>query len=164
VKFIIANVPVIIVFTQYDELFRQTEENLTDEEMEMDDVDAICHQKTTYEFKRLCLDPLSKFMPNAPYAKTSGVLIVSFIAVCLSHNFDLVKEEFRDTLKTLVTLTQELVERRVEGDVWIVSAMAQRTSAQAKVDSSIAYVPLYSIQSTNFLNHSRVGMKSKFII
>ena len=45
-----------------------------------------------------------------------------------------------DTLSRLVDVTQELVSRHVEGDVWIVSAMAQRASAQAKIDSSIESV------------------------
>jgi len=44
---------------------------------------------------------------------------------------------YRSTLANLIERTQTLVEHQVEGDVWIVSAMAQRASAQTKIDSSI---------------------------
>jgi hypothetical protein len=52
--------------------------------------------------------------------------------VCLS-----VKPKHREKLANLINVTQEFVSRDIEGDVWIVSAMAQRASAQAKIDSSI---------------------------
>jgi hypothetical protein len=48
-----------------------------------------------------------------------------------------VKDAYRSTLANLIERTQALVEHQVEGDVWIVSAMAQRASAQTKIDSSI---------------------------
>lgn len=48
-----------------------------------------------------------------------------------------VKDAYRSTLANLIERTQTLVEHQVEGDVWIVSAMAQRASAQTKIDSSI---------------------------
>jgi hypothetical protein len=44
---------------------------------------------------------------------------------------------YRSTLANLIDLTQGRVESDIEGDVWIVSAMAQRASAQAKISSSI---------------------------
>lgn len=48
-----------------------------------------------------------------------------------------VNVKYRQTLANLVDITQNLVSNQDEGDVWIVSAMAQRASAQAKIDSSI---------------------------
>jgi len=48
-----------------------------------------------------------------------------------------VKRQHRHTLANLINVTQDLVSRHVEGDVWIVSALAQRASAQAKIDASI---------------------------
>jgi hypothetical protein len=51
-----------------------------------------------------------------------------------------VNDAYRSTLANLIERTQALVEHEVEGEVWIVSAMAQRASAQAKIDSSIECV------------------------
>lgn len=54
----------------------------------------------------------------------------------------LVDRPYRSTLKELIDLTQDHVGKSVEGNVWIVSAMAQRASAQAKINSSIEQVVL----------------------
>jgi hypothetical protein len=51
-----------------------------------------------------------------------------------------VNDAYQPTLANLIERTQVLVEHEVEGDVWIVSAMAQRASAQSKIDSSIQCV------------------------
>lgn len=48
-----------------------------------------------------------------------------------------VRPRYRHTLPKLIDVTQGLVSNYIEGDVWIVSAMAQQASAQAKIDSSI---------------------------
>ncbi|KIM80052.1 hypothetical protein PILCRDRAFT_822897 [Piloderma croceum F 1598] len=97
------------------------EENLTDEEMDMfdDDIDKLCLRKANVEFETLCLEPLRKVAPQLEYVKTS------------------VKDAYRSSLANLIERTQALVEHQMEGDVWIVSAMAQRASAQTKIDSSI---------------------------
>ncbi|KAI0254650.1 hypothetical protein BJV78DRAFT_1279766 [Lactifluus subvellereus] len=97
------------------------EENLTDEEMDMseEDINILCLQKANVEFEMSCLEPLRKFTPQLEYAKTFA------------------KDAYRPTLANLIERTQTLVEHQVEGDVWIVSAMAQRASAQANIDSSI---------------------------
>ncbi|KAI0245652.1 hypothetical protein BJV78DRAFT_1365269 [Lactifluus subvellereus] len=113
-------VPIVVVFTQFDKLVRRMEENFTGEVgMSEVDINELCLQKANAEFEMSCLEPLRKFAPRLEYAKTS------------------VNDAYRHTLANLIERTQALVEHQVEGDVWIVSAMAQRASAQAKIDSSI---------------------------
>jgi hypothetical protein len=41
-------------------------------------------------------------------------------------------------LAKLINITKEVIEKDVPGIAWIVTAMAQRASAQAKIDASIA--------------------------
>ncbi|KAJ7085906.1 hypothetical protein C8R44DRAFT_651023 [Mycena epipterygia] len=43
----------------------------------------------------------------------------------------------RPALRNLINITQDLVSHDVQGLVWVVSAMAQRASARAKIDASI---------------------------
>jgi len=102
-------------------LISRMEENLTDNELEMsdEDINALCAQKADKEFKKLCVDPLERVDHALPYANIS------------------VDPPYRGTLTNLIDLTQRRVEEHVEGDVWIVSAMAQRASAEAKIISSI---------------------------
>jgi len=87
--------------------------------MSDDEINKLCLQRADAEFERSCLEPLRKFASRLEYAKTS------------------VEDGYRPTLANLIERTQALVQHQVEGDVWIVSAMAQRASAQAKIESSI---------------------------
>ncbi|KDR79395.1 hypothetical protein GALMADRAFT_137237 [Galerina marginata CBS 339.88] len=116
-----SKVPVVVVFTKFDKLVSRMEEHLTDEELEEsnEDIDRLCLQRADDEFQKLCVAPLEKIDQTLSYAKIS------------------VDSPYQSTLANLIDLTQGLVENYVEGDVWIVSAMAQRASAQAKINSSI---------------------------
>lgn len=119
------------------------EENLTDEEMDMaDDIGELCLQKADAEFETLCLEPLRKVAPRLEYARISGLTnrILSVPLPYLTFITGPVRDGYRSTLPILIERTQDLVEHQVEGDVWIISAMAQRASAQAKINSSIEYV------------------------
>ncbi|KZP27015.1 hypothetical protein FIBSPDRAFT_731619, partial [Athelia psychrophila] len=60
-----------------------------------------------------------------------------FLKLGLAGKSNPMKPQYRQTLANLIDITQDLVSNQDEGDVWIVSAMAQRASAQAKIDSSI---------------------------
>jgi hypothetical protein len=46
----------------------------------------------------------------------------------------------QSALANLIDITKEVMEKDIPGIAWIVSAMAQRASAQAKIDASIAQV------------------------
>ncbi|KAF8815629.1 hypothetical protein BYT27DRAFT_7192709 [Phlegmacium glaucopus] len=112
--------PIVIVFTQFDVLVSRMEENLSEAEIDLSEkeMDQLCLQRADAEFKRLCLEPLRKLAPRLKYAKIS------------------VKPPYQQTLAHLINLTQGLVAQS-SGDLWIVFATAQRVSAQLKIKSSI---------------------------
>jgi len=134
-------VPIVVVFTQFDKLVSRMEENLTDEEMDMseEDINKLCLQQADAEFETSCLEPLRKVTPQLEYAKTSGLTdhIPRVSSLYLTFITYPVNDAYRSTLANLIERTQALVQHQVEGDVWIVSAMAQRANAQTKIDSSI---------------------------
>jgi len=118
------------------------EEHLTEEEMDMadEDIDNLCLQRADAEFSNACVGPLEKMNRTLPYAKISGLIIhfLNVLLTCLTFLLScLVDPPYQSTLANLIDLTQGRVENVMKGDVWIVSAMAQRASAQAKINSSI---------------------------
>ncbi|KAJ7939553.1 hypothetical protein B0H13DRAFT_2497436 [Mycena leptocephala] len=115
------NVPIIVVFTQFDKLISAMEKNLTDEELDKPDVeiDLILDERANAEFKNVCLRPLRRIDRKIPYAKTSG------LGRC--HTPD------RPALANLISITQT----SFSGPVWFVAAMAQRASAWEKINASI---------------------------
>ncbi|TFK35636.1 hypothetical protein BDQ12DRAFT_737515 [Crucibulum laeve] len=115
------DLPIVVVFTKFDQLVSRMEENMSEEEMDMseEDINKLSLSRAEIEFTDLCIRPLEHVDHMLPYAKVS------------------VEPQYQLTLANLIDLTQGLVENHVEGDVWIVSAMAQRASAQAKINSSI---------------------------
>ncbi|KAJ7891724.1 hypothetical protein B0H14DRAFT_2688057 [Mycena olivaceomarginata] len=120
------SVPVVVVFTKFDLLVTRKEENLSDEEMEMsqEDIDQVCEQRADEEFNIVCVGPLERLNRTLRFARTSGLIGDT-------------RSADRVALANLIQVTQVLVERDVQGTVWIVAAMAQRASARAKIDASI---------------------------
>ncbi|KAJ7433602.1 hypothetical protein B0H11DRAFT_2375583 [Mycena galericulata] len=120
-------VPIIVVFTQFDKLVNRMEQVLTDEEEAMDDdqINQLCLRKAEDELQKACVDPLKRIISKPTYARSSG----------LAGQQD--SEPDRQALAHLVQITRDLVQRHVEGEVWIVSAMAQRASARVKINASI---------------------------
>ncbi|KAJ7226791.1 hypothetical protein GGX14DRAFT_693003 [Mycena pura] len=121
-------VPVVVVFTQFDTLYSRMEEELTDEEMELpdEDIQQLCSQRADAEFKKICVQPLERMDSTLRHARTSG----------LGEN----TKPDRPALTALITTTQDLLDGlggESRDTVWLVSAMAQRASARAKINSSI---------------------------
>ncbi|KAJ7112756.1 hypothetical protein C8R43DRAFT_1040414 [Mycena crocata] len=125
-----SSVPVVVVFTKFDLLVSRKEEYLTDEEMETcdseEDINRLCLKKADDEFDEACLGPLQRINRTLSFARTSG-LVGDFQTADLD----------RQALANLIQITQNLVERDVQGTVWIVAAMAQRANARKKIDASI---------------------------
>lgn len=114
--------PIVVVFTQFDKLLDRKEMELTKIDVgnkSEEERRALVLQRANDTFQSSCIDQLDKLGRKPRYVKVS------------------VEPGHRETLSKLVDITQELVSLHVEGDVWIVSAIAQRASAQAKIDSSI---------------------------
>ncbi|KAJ7208525.1 hypothetical protein GGX14DRAFT_395676 [Mycena pura] len=116
-----ATVPLVAVFTQFDLLVSSVEieksvasENATDEEIE---------NLSREIFQEKCIAPLNEAAAELKYkhinyAWTSGL-----------SDAEHTKPD-RESLANLIQITRNLVGEQFEGDAWIVSAMAQRASAQ----------------------------------
>ncbi|KAK7026315.1 G domain-containing protein [Favolaschia claudopus] len=113
-------VPLIIVFTQFDKLQSLIEQELTEEEMDSDECEAIVAKRSEMKFAEICDPPLQGFQP-LQYARTSGLTEGSGVPV--DHG----------ALKALVDTTRDMVKK----SIWFVTAVAQRTSARAKIEGSI---------------------------
>jgi len=140
-------VPIVVVFTQYDELVGRMEEYLTNEENEMpeEDITRVCSERANAEFRELCVGPLERIDHTLRYAITSGLKLIffsswfRFIFFYVGLGADSNSPD-RPALRNLINITQDLVSHDVQGLVWVVSAMAQRASARAKIDASIEWV------------------------
>ena len=160
-------VPIIVVFTQFDKLVSREEQALTDDELDMPDneVDTLVLERANKAFQTSCVDRLESLGRNLSYEKVSGSInSVPLGVITLTDTSVLVvRPQHRKSLSSLVDITQELVHRHVEGDVWIVSAMAQRASAQSKIDSSIACAACSIVTSLlTYFHPDRIGMKRQW--
>ncbi|KAF7350071.1 G domain-containing protein [Mycena venus] len=117
-------VPVVVVFTQFDKLanavYRTLPKNTPREQKS-----ALCTETTTKKFQDLCITPLLQINAKLHYARSSG------LSGAQKSTTD------QGALNNLITITRDLVEREVEGEVWILSAMAQRANAHVKINASI---------------------------
>ncbi|KAJ7214895.1 hypothetical protein GGX14DRAFT_443367 [Mycena pura] len=121
----VQKVPVVVVFTQFDMLVERMEQDLLEKMTPDEDIDRLALEKADSEFHRLCLEPLRKASPGVRYARTTGLADRSL------------SRSSRRSLMHLIQITRELVEENVDGDVWIVSVMAQRANALEKINGSI---------------------------
>ncbi|KAJ6455173.1 hypothetical protein C8R45DRAFT_1036675 [Mycena sanguinolenta] len=123
-------VPVVIVFTQYDKLVAslQKDASVTPGE-NISEILERCAEGADSMFHDLCLAPLHRLNIELPekleWARTSG----------LSGRPN-AKPDQR-ALADLIQVTRKLIERDIEGEAWIVSAMAQRANAQVKIIAAI---------------------------
>ncbi|KAJ7676351.1 hypothetical protein B0H17DRAFT_1080203 [Mycena rosella] len=101
-------VPVVVVFTQYDRLVRKyTGENRL--KLAQKDFDG-CVESLSSAATRLKI-------PMPRYIKVS------------------VRKNYTDNISELVKITHETVEERLKGDAWIMWAVAQRASVPLKIDA-----------------------------
>ncbi|KAJ7226419.1 hypothetical protein C8J57DRAFT_1389595 [Mycena rebaudengoi] len=126
-------VPVVVVFTQFDKLITRMHQALTAEEKKRpaEQISVLRTDKAHAEFQKLCISPLKRIDSELHHARTSG----------LSGRPN--SKPDRQALGILIHITQSLVRnlanmaQDMQGVVPIVSAMAQRASAQVKIDTSI---------------------------
>ncbi|KAF7368682.1 G domain-containing protein [Mycena venus] len=138
------DVPVVVVFTQYDVLFYSVFRRLPPSKGR----EELCKEQATRQFMDSCLkhlEPLYEKYPDLSYIRTSG------LAGGAQSNLD------PASLDELVQTTRRLVDKYFPGDAWIVSAMAQRASAQVNIEGSVAIgMKMYwrgLASSTNFSGH-----------
>ncbi|KAJ7212647.1 hypothetical protein GGX14DRAFT_446771 [Mycena pura] len=117
-------VPVVSVFTQFDKLIN-SERRALPKNTPKDKIPGLSAENANNKFQELCIKPLGQISSKLRYARSSG----------LSGKPN--SSPDRQALDALIKITRDLVEREVEGEAWIVSAMAQRASAQVKINASI---------------------------
>ncbi|KAJ7110560.1 hypothetical protein C8R44DRAFT_800225 [Mycena epipterygia] len=109
-------VPVVVVFTQFDVLVNRMKQDLTHEEKDLPDpeIDLLCLERADAEFQKACVGPLEQIKPILAHARSFGLAK------------DAISSKAQAALANLIHITQDVVQREVEGEVWIVTAMAQR--------------------------------------
>ncbi|KAI9433136.1 hypothetical protein H4582DRAFT_1006362 [Lactarius indigo] len=139
-------VPIVIVFTQYDRLVRTKEAELREEHPHMDPTRL--HDRGVEEAQKAfedCLESLRRTtnrlgIPMPPYATVS------------------VRPGHQEDVSSLVEVTRDVVRKRVKGDAWVLWAIAQRTSLPVKIDACVTWV---SAKLWTHLPYSRLFISGK---
>ncbi|KAJ6455161.1 hypothetical protein C8R45DRAFT_1222591 [Mycena sanguinolenta] len=123
-------VPVVIVFTQHDKLVASLQKDApATPGGNISEILERCAQTADSMFHDLCLAPLHRlnieFHVKLEWARTAGLSGKRYA------------KPDRRALDHLIQVTRKLIERDIEGEAWIVSAMAQRASAQVKIIAAI---------------------------
>jgi len=117
--------PIVIVFTQYDRLVRTKRAGLKEETPHMDD-DTLNSRSVEEAWKafEICLQSLRRTMGHL------GIGMPSYARVS-------VRLGFQEDVSELVQVTRNIVKERLEGDAWIMWAIAQRANLPLKIDACI---------------------------
>ncbi|KAH9025541.1 hypothetical protein EDB85DRAFT_2277262 [Lactarius pseudohatsudake] len=118
-------VPIVIVFTQYDRLVRTKEAELREDHPHMDPTRL--HDRGEEEAQKAfqeCLESLKRTtnklgIPVPCYARVS------------------VRPGHQEDVSSLVKVTRDVVKERVKGDAWVLWAIAQRASLPVKIDACV---------------------------
>ncbi|KAJ6562959.1 hypothetical protein B0H10DRAFT_2364365 [Mycena sp. CBHHK59/15] len=116
-------IPVVVVFTQYDRLIRNYMA-LEDSSMDRDALRQRSQNAAQSDFDG-CVESLKKAVDRLT------IPMPSYVNVSVRKGYD-------DNIPSLVDLTRKIVEQRLEGDAWIVWAVAQRASIPLKIDACVA--------------------------
>ncbi|KDQ14711.1 hypothetical protein BOTBODRAFT_145529 [Botryobasidium botryosum FD-172 SS1] len=115
------DIPIVVVFTQYDKLVGQMKYKMAGErDSNTQDVDT----KANTIFNEACVDKLRSIGSNCdqiPWEKVS------------------VNPGYQGTCRSLIELTSKLIDGRLHENVWLLSAIAQRVDADLKVNASVRF-------------------------
>jgi len=117
--------PIVLVFTQYDRLVRTKRAELKEDHPHMDN-DTLNSRSVEEAWKafEICLQSLRRTMRNL------GIGMPSYARVS-------VRPGFQEDVSELVQVTRNIVKGRLEGDAWIMWAIAQRANLPLKIDACI---------------------------
>ncbi|KAJ7291883.1 hypothetical protein C8J57DRAFT_1274144 [Mycena rebaudengoi] len=125
---LIHNVPVVVVFTQHDRLLSMINFKLSEPGRTPEDIYRLCAEKAEPIFREHCITPLAelnaKLNVKLSWVRTSGLS-------AKGPNPD------REALYNLVHTTCNLVQKDMGLDASIVYAMAQRASAELKINTCV---------------------------
>ncbi|KAE9387343.1 hypothetical protein BT96DRAFT_927670 [Gymnopus androsaceus JB14] len=120
----LGKVPIIAVFTKYDELCDREERNLDDSACEGqtdEDIFQLVKRSADAVLRKDCINPLKERVGEG----------VPYIAVSI-------EERFKTTLSNLIKLTFDNVQKHVAHEASVVTAIAQKVNPGVKIDGSIA--------------------------
>lgn len=119
------SIPIVIVFTQYDRLVRTKRAELKEDHPYMDDhtLESRSVEEAWKAFEK-CLQSLRQTMRRLnvqmpPYARVS------------------VRPGFQEDISEVVEVTRKTVKERLQGDAWIMWAIAQRANLPVKIEACI---------------------------
>ncbi|KAH9058928.1 hypothetical protein EDB83DRAFT_2675655 [Lactarius deliciosus] len=136
-------VPIVVVFTQYDRLVRTKEDGLREDHPHMDPTRL--RDRGVEEAQKAfqdCLESLKRTMnrlkiPMPRYATVS------------------VRPGHQEDVSSLVKITRDVVRERVKGDAWVLWVISQRESIPVKIDACVTKGISYYSQALR--NTSRRG-------
>ncbi|KAL0947982.1 hypothetical protein HGRIS_010608 [Hohenbuehelia grisea] len=124
IKLDLGHVPVIVVFTKFDQLVDREEMKLSPDEcagLTPEEVLGLARAKATTAFEEICLEPLKQVVSKPPlWIKVSS------------------ETGYQETLSALTKVTYDNVKNYVAEEASLVTAIAQRTSPDTKIYASIA--------------------------
>ncbi|KAJ7936247.1 hypothetical protein B0H13DRAFT_1946784 [Mycena leptocephala] len=121
------NVPVIVVFTQYDRLFAKINRKLPKPGRTLEEISRLCAAEAEPTFRERCITPLEEL---------SARININLCCVHTSGLSDKFPNPDREALYNLVKTTCSLVQKDMGLYVSIVYAMAQRASAELNIKTS----------------------------
>ncbi|KAH9054717.1 hypothetical protein EDB87DRAFT_1580388 [Lactarius vividus] len=118
-------VPIVVVFTKYDKLVRTKEGDLLDEHPDMDHTRM--HDRGVEEARKTFDECLKSFQDTVGRL---GIPMPRYATVS-------VRPGHAGDVLSLVQVTRDTVKDRVEGDAWVLWAIAQRASLPVKFNACV---------------------------
>ncbi|KAH9032021.1 hypothetical protein EDB85DRAFT_2114962 [Lactarius pseudohatsudake] len=118
-------IPVVLVFTQYDRLVRSKKAELQEEHENLDEnsLRDQSEKRATIAFNE-CLQSLQRILGrlNIPMPHCARVSV---------------RKGYQESVSTLVESTRDVVRDRLGGDAWIMWSIAQRASPSVKMEACV---------------------------
>ncbi|KAJ7124156.1 hypothetical protein C8R44DRAFT_734678 [Mycena epipterygia] len=141
-------VPMVVVFTQHDKLFSMINYKLPEPGTTPEEISKLCGEKVESIFQELCMAPLDELGAKLSFklscVRTSGAFFGCGDGDELTGRHTGLSEKQpnpdREALYDLVNTTCNLVQKNMGVDTSIVYAMAQRTSAELKINTCVEYL------------------------
>jgi GTP-binding protein EngB required for normal cell division len=119
----LGNIPVVVVLTKYDMLLDRVERTLDNSSLKRSGQDALkklVKKKADAELKDICIRPLQKFAGrHIPHATIST------------------KGHHKETLASLLQMTENLVRQHFAPEASVMTSIAQRVDPKLKINASI---------------------------
>lgn len=138
----------VVVFTQHDKLLSMINYKLPEPGRTPEEIFKLCGEKAQSIFQELCIAPLDELGAKLSFklscVRTSGAFVGCGDGNELTGMHTGLSEKRpnpdRDALYSLVNTTCNLVQKDMGVDTSIVYAMAQRASAELKINTCVEYV------------------------